>query len=99
MSKETELSFCFHSGALFSLNGPAALVRQKDSARPSLVAASCLSGLSRAVRSCSSGQQKASGAKREGEEWKSRESAKKNQGRTVRKAFRAQILQIKALMF
>ena len=72
------------SGALFSLNGPATLVRQEDSTRPSLVAACCLPGLSRAVYSCSPGQQETPGTKREGEERESRESSQKNQGGKVR---------------
>ena len=72
------------SGALFSLNGPATLVGEKDSTRPSLAAACCFSGLPRAVHSCSPGQQEASGAKRGGECLESRESSQKNQGGTVR---------------
>lgn len=72
------------SGALFSLNGSATLVWQEDSTRPSLVAACCLSGLSRAVYTCGPGQQETSGTKREGEEQEIRESSQKNQGGQVR---------------
>lgn len=64
--------FFFWSGALFSLNGPATVVRQKDPARPSLAAACRVSGLSRAVCSGGPGQQEACGAEGKGkrEEWK-----------------------------
>lgn len=83
-----DFNFCLCSGALFCLNGSATLVRQEDAARPSLVAPCSLSGLSRTLCSCCSGQQKASGAEREGKNWKSRESAPKNQNRTVKIAQR-----------
>lgn len=88
--KLTFLSYLsFHlSGALFSLDGPAALVGQEDSARPSLASARCLSGLPRAVYSCGPGQQEASGAKREKEDVEIRKSTEKNQRGTVRKTVR-----------
>lgn len=63
-----QLTFSVGSGAVLSLNGPATLVGQEDSARPSLAAAGRLSGLSRAVRSGGPGQQEASGAQRQREE-------------------------------
>lgn len=56
------------SGALFSLTGPTTLVGQEDPERPSLAAACHLPGLPRAVRSCGSGQEEASGGEREGKE-------------------------------
>lgn len=73
----------FFPGALFSLNGPAALVGQKDSARPPLVAASCLPGLPGSVCPGGAGQQAASGPPGERKERQSRERAKNIQTWTV----------------
>lgn len=77
------------SGALFCLNGPAALVGQKDSTGPSLVAACSLSGLPWAVHSRSPGQQDASRTKRGGKALENRESSQKNQRGTVAEAWTA----------
>lgn len=72
------------SGALFSLDGPATLVRQEDSTGPSLAAARCQYGLPRAVCPCSPRQQQASGTRREEKSRESRERTQKSQGGTVR---------------
>lgn len=65
---EGQTFFFPSSGALFSLTGPTTLVGQEDPERPSVAAACRLPGLPRAVRSCGSGQEEASGGKGEGQE-------------------------------
>lgn len=80
---------------MFSLNGPASLVRSEDSERPSLAAACCLLGLPWVVHSSSPGQKETYWTTRAGKELEIRKNKQKKQKRKVREAFlQSQILQL-----